>query len=104
MCKKIFIGILLIFIFAINDTIAQTSKQYRVLLTNNKNDLFPKVLIYDAPNLPISYQDYIRLGFDYISSYSLVNSTNVPNRYKYILWTGDASNDAKADLKVRTFN
>jgi hypothetical protein len=96
MCKKIFIGILLIFIFAINDTIAQTSKQYRVLLTNNKNDLFPKVLIYDAPNLPISYQDYIRLGFDYISSYSLVNSTNVPNRYKYILWTGVASNDAKA--------
>lgn len=67
-----------------------------MLLSNNKNDQFPKTLIYDAPSLPITYQDYIRLGFDYISSYSLNDPSKVPNRFKYILWTGVASNDAKA--------
>lgn len=96
MCKKRFTGLFLLILFTNMGLIAQSLSNYRALLSNNKNDLFPKVLIYDAPNLPISYQEYIRLGFDYISVYSIDDPKSVPNRYKYLLWTGIASNDAKA--------
>jgi hypothetical protein len=96
MCKKRFTGLFLLILFTNMGLIAQSLSNYRALLSNNKNDLFPKVLIYDAPNLPISYQEYKRLGFDYISVYSIDDPKSVPNRYKYLLWTGIASNDAKA--------
>lgn len=87
------IMILLIFSSILN---AQTKESYRRFVANNKNDLFPKILIYDGPQLPINYQDYLRIGFDYISVYSISNNKSIPNKYKYVLWTGVASNDAKA--------
>ena len=91
----------LIFLFfftyiSMNGVNAQTVSFYQELLLKNSNNLFPKDLIYDAPNLPISYKDFRRLGFDYISVYSLDNPRIVPNRFKYLLWTGVASNDANA--------
>lgn len=96
MYKRTFYSLFaLCFIIVNTPTVAQSPNRYKELLVNN-NSLFPKTLIYDAPVLPISYREYIQLGFDYISSYSLENPKNAPNRFKYILWTGVASNDAKA--------
>ena len=96
MCKNRSLGLFLLVLYTHIGLFAQSSNNYRTLLSKNKNDLFPKVLIYDAPNLPLTYQDYIRLGFDYISVYSVDDPNSIPNRYKYLLWTGIASNDANA--------
>lgn len=96
MFKHVFFVFFFSILLLCNGGFAQSSNQYKSLVSDHKNNLFPKKMIYDAPKLPISYLDYNRLGFDYISSYSLENPTKVPNRYKYILWTGVASNDAKA--------
>lgn len=97
MNRIIIIGILLFLnIVGSNIVLAQSAKSYKEILSENRNDKFPKVLIYDAPQLPISYKDYIKLGFDYLSVYSLTDAKTVPNSYKYLLWTGIASNDAKA--------
>ncbi len=71
----------------------QSSADYKKILSYTQNALFPKVLVYDAPQLPISFREYLQLGFDYVSVYSLPNPKTIPNRYKYILWTGIASND-----------
>lgn len=101
MYKKVFLIVFILNVTINTTLIAQTSGQYRELLANNKNDLFPKILIYDGPKLPISYQDYIHLGFDYISVYSMDNPKNTPNRYKYLLWTGVASNDANAEWSTQ---
>lgn len=72
---------------------SQSSADYKEILSHTQNASFPKVLVYDAPQLPISFREYIQLGFDYVSVYSLPNPKSIPNRYKYILWTGVASND-----------
>lgn len=96
MLKNIFIGLLLFTSITNLDVFSQSANQYRVLISNNKNDDFPKTLIYDAAKLPITYKEYNQLGFKYISSSSLDKPVLVPNKYKYILWTGVASNDAKA--------
>ena len=96
MYRKLFIGLLVFIIIPNIDALGQSSNEYKTLLSNNKNDDFPKAFIYDAPKLPITYEQYIQLGFNFISSYSIDNPSSVPNRYKYILWTGVASNDAKA--------
>lgn len=94
-------NISILFIIIVSNFIyAQSPNIYSELLLNNKNNSFPKVLIYDGPRLPITYLDYLDLGFDFISVYSLEDPTNVPNRYKYILWTGISSNDAKAKWSI----
>lgn len=102
MSKKVYFGLLLFILLTCKGVGAQSSKQYRALLSNNKNVLFPKTLIYDAPNLPISFQDYISLGFDYISVYSMNDPKSVPNRYKYLLWTGIASNWRKRSISTHS--
>lgn len=96
MIKKLLYGLLLVNVVMCTPVAAQSSNQYQQILRNSNNSSFPKVLIFDAPTLPLTYNEYLQLGFDYISSYSIQNPTNVPNRYKYILWTGVSSNDAKA--------
>lgn len=96
MLKNIFIGILLFTFITYNEVFSQSINQYKVLLSQNKNDDFPKTLIYDAAKLPITYKEYNQLGFKYISTSSLDKPSLVPNKYKYIIWTGVASNDAKA--------
>lgn len=94
-------NISILFIIIVSNFIyAQSPNIYSELLLNNKNNSFPKVLIYDGPRLPITYLDYLDLGFDFISVYSLEDPINVPNRYKYILWTGISSNDAKAKWSI----
>ena len=95
MYKKLLFGLFLVNVVMSTVVVAQSSDQYKKLLASNKNDLFPKVLIYDGPKLPISYQYYIRLGFDYISVYSIDKPQSIPNRFKYVLWTGVASNNGK---------
>ena len=96
MCKKRFSGLFLLILFTNMGLFAQSLSNYRTLLSNNKNDDFPKTLIYDAAKLPITYKEYNQLGFKYISASSLDKPVLVPNKYKYIIWTGVASNDAKA--------
>lgn len=71
----------------------QSSADYKEILSYTQNASFPKRLVYDAPQLPISFKEYMQLGFDYVSVYSLPNPKSIPNRFKYILWTGIASND-----------
>lgn len=96
MLKNIFIGILLFASITYKEVFSQSINQYKDLLSQNKNDDFPKTLIYDAAKLPITYKEYNQLGFKYISTSSLDKPSLVPNKYKYIIWTGVASNDAKA--------
>mgnify|MGYP000920175676 CR=1 FL=1 len=97
--RKFQIVIILSFI-AFSCMYGQSSKDYDILLEQTNNESFPKVLIYDAPVLPINYVEYKKLGFDYISVYSLKDPKSVPNDVKYILWTGVASNDAKSKWSV----
>lgn len=63
---------------------------YHQLTQKNINKNFPKKIVYDGPQLPLNIDEYNRLGFSYVSVYSLVNSREVPNSKKYILWTGVA--------------
>ena len=95
MHKKIQIGLSLFVLLNCCAVFAQSSRQYKELLTKTQNHLFPKTLIYDAPSLPISYQDYIKFGFDYISVYSMNNPKSVPNRYKYLLWRVSSNGESK---------
>jgi len=93
--KVIFLSLL--FSLSIFSVYSQSSEEfYKRLLSKNSNVTFPKDLIYDGPKLPISYDDLLQLGFDYISVYSMDYPKSIPNKYKYVLWTGIASNDAKA--------
>lgn len=70
----------------------QSRKHYVQLLKEVNNSSFPKVIVYDGPKIPISFQEYLKLGFSFINTYSLNNPQQVPNKYKYVLWTGIAFN------------
>ncbi len=65
-------------------------KMYIQLVVNNNNKDFPKKIVYDGPQLPLNIDEYINLGFSYVSAYSLRNPKDVLNSKKYILWTGIA--------------
>lgn len=100
MLKKLLFLVFLLYNVLDVTILGQSANLYERIISKTNNQNFPKVLIYDAPSLTINYDEYIRLGFDYISSYSLDNPKSVPNKYKYILWTGVASNDANAKWSV----
>lgn len=54
---------------------------------------FSKSVVYDGMRLQLSFNDYLDLGFSHISVSSVDNPEQIPNRIKYLLWTGVASND-----------
>lgn len=63
---------------------------YLDLISSYDNKSFPKTIVYDGPQLPFGIDNYQKLGFSYISAYSLKEPKKEPNSYKYILWTGVA--------------
>lgn len=90
--KLIFLCVLFLQMSCVNKKQMVSSQ----IITNNEIIPFPKVIIYDAPQLPITIQDYFNLGFTHISVYSVPEPNKIPNKNKYIVWTGIASNDVNA--------